>query len=162
MIVRTYFRSSTCQHPHVVRIDVGHDEYQSHKFPCRGCSEEMVVALRLDQERGGAMPEAVENAEEINRDDAASVVNVHANFVIPEDQRHVDGTFPHMKMMHDMAMEAEKRGSFVSYADIPDHRLGARPFRRPDYSAEWKGLRGRRGRSRWAGTSPTDSSLSLI
>ena len=66
MIIRTYFRCSTCQNPHVVRIGVGLEEYQSHKFPCRNCGEDMIVALRVDQECSQAIPEAVENADKID------------------------------------------------------------------------------------------------
>lgn len=101
----------------------------------------MVIALRVDYDHISAVPEAVENAEIIEPDETASVVNVHANFVIPEDQRYQDGPFPHLALAQKLARAADERGSLVSLADIPAASLGARPFRRPDYGGEWKLLK---------------------
>ena len=53
----------------------------------------------------------------------------------------MEGAFPHLKIMSDMMREADKRGSSVNFGDIPPHRLTARPFRRPDFSDEWRLLK---------------------
>lgn len=142
MIVRSYFECDTCGHHHTVRIGVGHEAYQTHRIRCVGCNEEMVVALRAQPERHIALPEAVENAILHKKETVgASIVNVHANFTIPEDQRHVDKAFPHLKQMHDQMEAAELRGSLVDFAKIDAKRVGTRPFRPPDYAGEWKLLK---------------------
>jgi hypothetical protein len=46
MIVRYALKCETCEQPHTVRIGMGLDSSQTHKFPCCGCSEEIV--LRMD------------------------------------------------------------------------------------------------------------------
>ena len=141
MIIRSYFKCETCEHPHLVRIGMGQEEYQTHKFPCHGCGEPMTVALRVDYENLGAMPEAVENATLASDLEGATTQNVHANFVIPEGQQNIDGVFPHLPMMKDMLETALKENSLVDGAGLPASQLAARPFRRPDFSAEWKILK---------------------
>ena len=64
---------------------MGQEEYQSHRFPCRGCGEEMVAALHVDYENLSHPIEGVANADLVEREaPGALVVNVPANFVVPE------------------------------------------------------------------------------
>lgn len=141
MIVRTAFRCETCDQNHIVRIGMGHDDRQEHRFPCRACGEDMVVALNVDYATVSTRPEAVENAV-LSRETAdALVVNVHANFVVEGASRFEDRTFPHMAQMHVHHEAAERYGAVraVPFAELG--RATSRPFRRPDYADEWKLLK---------------------
>lgn len=142
MIVRSAFKCMTCDQPHVVRIGMGQEEYQSHRFPCRGCGEEMVVALHVDYKNIGHRIEAVENAEVMERETPdALIVNVHANFVIPEAERFTDRSFPHLDQMHDELTAAIRDRSLIPVSDITKANAGSRPYRRPDFANEWKMLK---------------------
>ena len=45
MIVRYSFKCLTCDQPHTVRIGVGNEDYQSHRFPCQGCGEDNIYVI---------------------------------------------------------------------------------------------------------------------
>lgn len=141
MIIRSSFDCETCGQNHVVRIGMGHDDRQVHRFPCRACGEEMVIALNVSYEDLTAHAEAVENARAANEGPKALFVNVHANFILKETEKFKDSTFPHMQQMAENFSAAERYGSIrpVSADDLKGK--GARPFRRPDFSDEWKLLK---------------------
>ena len=141
MIVRYSFKCLTCDQPHTVRIGVGNEDYQSHRFPCQGCGEDMMIGLHVDHQKHGWRPEAVENAELTLEIEGASIVNVDANFIVPEDQRYKDSVFPRLGQMHEMAVAAEKAGSLVPVSSIPAGMMGERPFRHPDFATEWRLLK---------------------
>ncbi len=90
MIVRYALKCETCEQPHTVRIGMGLDSSQTHKFPCRGCSEEIVLRMELDHAKHGWRVVCVDNCEPILEIAGAPVVNVDANFLIPADQQGVD------------------------------------------------------------------------
>ena len=46
-------KCKTCEQPHTVRIGVGSDSAQTHKFPCRYCNEEIVLRMDVDHEKRG-------------------------------------------------------------------------------------------------------------
>lgn len=141
MIIRYALKCETCQEPHTVRIGMGHDATQIHKFACRGCSEEIALRMDLDHPNLGWKVECVDNCEPILEVAGAPIVYVDANFVIPPDQQGVDMTFPRFPHMHAM-YEASKqaRPSRVSEL-VPRTNPTLRPYRPPDYGAEWKLLR---------------------
>src|ERR1051326_8805177 len=141
MIVRTCFKCTTCGHPHIVRIGLGQEEYQSHRFPCVNCGEDMAVGIHVSYAEVSTRPEAVENAELIREVPGATVVNVDANFIVPEEQRHLDMAFPRIHQSFTMARRAEELGTLVETASIPERLRGSRPFRRPDFHGEWKLLK---------------------
>lgn len=141
MIVRTAFKCLTCDQHHVVRIGMGHDAQQVHRFPCRGCGEDMVVALNIDYENLSTVPEAVENAELTKEAPGALVVNVHANYVIEGADRYTDMVFPHMLQMQAQFEAAERFGSMRPVDFEKDLQERPRPFRRPDYADEWQLLK---------------------
>lgn len=120
---------------------MGQEEYQSHRFPCQGCGEDMVIGMHVDYQKSGWRIEAVENAEQTLETKDAPIVNVDANFIIPEDQRHKDGAFPRLDQMGAMFVAAEKAGALVPASAIPANMAEHRPFRRPDIAAEWKLLK---------------------
>lgn len=141
MIVRSPFKCATCGQIHTVRIGMGHETRQTHRFPCVSCGEDMVVALNVDFQKVMHWTEGVENAELTTEELGAPIVNVDANFIIPENERHADMAFPRLHQLHEMAEIAEKQGSLISAASIPDGMLGERPYRRPDFAEEWRILR---------------------
>lgn len=141
MIIRTYFKCSTCGQAHIVRIGLGQEGRQEHRFPCTQCQEPMHIAVQLDHGPDGAGGiEAIENAERIDAVEGAPIVNVEANFLVSKDQRHVDMAFPRMDQMEQMLREAQKAAQNKGF-DFPVGPLSDRPLRRPDFHAEWKLLK---------------------
>lgn len=120
---------------------MGHDARQTHRFPCRSCGEDMVIALNVDYESLSTLPEAVENAELTKETTGALVVNVHANFIIEETNRHTDNVFPHMAQMQAHVEAAENFGSIRPVKFEKELLEVPRPFRRPDYADEWQLLK---------------------
>lgn len=141
MIVRSSFKCATCGQVHTVRIGMGQETRQTHRFPCVKCGEDMEVALNVDYEKIAHWTEAVDNAERAEEEQGAPIVNVDANFVVPETERHLDLAFHRLTQLLTMADVAEKHGSLVSLADVPSDMLGQRPYRRPDYAEEWRLLK---------------------
>lgn len=141
MIIRTAFKCLTCDQNHVVRIGMGQDARQEHRFPCRNCGEDMVVALIVDYENVSTSPEAVENAEVSEEAQGALVVNVHANYVIEGADRYTDMVFPHMLQMQAHFEAAERFGSNRPVDFEKDIKERPRPFRRSDYADEWQLLK---------------------
>lgn len=139
MIIRSSLACETCGAPHVVRIGMGQEERQSHRFACRGCGEDIVVVLEVDYARLGWRTILEENAAPCEELEGSHIVNVDANFPIPEDQQGVDLAFPRLGQMHKMAKAAP--GGLVDLKDLSPEQLAARPFRRPDYAGEWKRLK---------------------
>jgi hypothetical protein len=68
-----------------------------------------------------------ENAAYAPEEPGAEIVNLDANFLIPDDLQGVDGVFPRFEQVRALAKASD--------LDAP------RPRRRPDYAAEWKLLR---------------------
>jgi len=139
MIIRSSLSCETCGSPHVVRIGMGQEERQSHRFACRGCSEDIVVVLEVDYARLGWRTILEENAAPCEEREDSHIVNLDANFLIPEDQQGVDLAFPRLGQMNKMAKAAP--GGLVDLKNLSPKQLGTRPFRRPDYAGEWKRLK---------------------
>ena len=141
MIVRSALNCSTCGHHHVVRIGLGHEERHVHRFPCRKCGEDIEVALEADFEKIGTRTVPVTNCSLSEDIWGSEIVNLDANFVIPAEYQGQDKVFPRMEQMHALAIKAESMGASFVPVDIDDPRMQQRPFRRPDYLAEWKELK---------------------
>jgi hypothetical protein len=105
------------------------------------CGEDMVVALNVDFQKIAHWTEAIENAEPATEELGAPIINVDANFTVPEDERHKDLAFPRLTQLLAMTDIAEKQGSLISVADIPDGMFSQRPCRRADYAEEWRLLK---------------------
>lgn len=141
MIVRSSFKCLTCERPHTVRIGVGYENRHTHRFPCSGCGEDLVIVMISGQDESYyAYPEAVENAEKVPEVAGAKFVNLHPNFVMPADQRNVDRAFPHLDQMNDMVERAQALGAGATRKFDPK-RLRSRPHRCPDFDAEWQFLK---------------------
>jgi hypothetical protein len=141
MIVRYWLKCGVCEKPHTVRIGVGLDASQTHKFPCCGCKEEIVLRMDLDHAKAGWRIVCVENCEPIHEAAGAPFVNLDPNFVIPAEQQGTDMVFPRLGQM--LAMhEASRSAPRSRFAElVPPTNRNFRPYRQPDYGAEWKLLR---------------------
>jgi hypothetical protein len=100
----------------------------------------MAVTLLVDFEKISTSVEEAENAEPIAEDKECRVVNLHANFVIPEEYRNEDMAFPHLFSAVEMATKAIKAGAAIPVIKAIQ-RQNDRPYRRPDFDAEWKLLK---------------------
>lgn len=143
MLVRSSFKCLTCGQAHIVRIGMGQEARQVHRFPCHDCGEDMVVALCVDYEKISHWVEEVENAELIKEVTGAPIINVDANFIVPIHQRHSDFIFPRMENVRQRFNVAVENGS-ISDANVEELGRGKwneRPFRRPDFEEEWKLLK---------------------
>lgn len=140
MIVRSALKCLTCEQPHTVRIGMGQEETHVFKFPCRECSEEIVVRLNVDYEKIGCEVVYEENAERISEVPGAPIVNLDANFVIPDSEQGKESFF-RLKLLDQRVKVAQKQGSMVSLADVPKDAINSRPYRRPDYENEWRLLK---------------------
>ena len=139
MIVRSTFECLTCDQAHTVRIGIGQEAFQTHRFPCLNCGEDLVVGLRVNYKEITAIPEAVENCKHVPAVVDAPIVNVDANFIIPQSERHKDRAFPRIQQQLD-SLEAAAKARAITVgellANVPNY-----PARRPDYSEEWRLLR---------------------
>lgn len=122
---------------------MGQETRQVHHFSCMKCGEDVAVALNVDYEKVAHWVEALENAEFADREDEAPIINLEANFLIPEAERHVDGSFSRMQQLRELVEEAEKKGPLptVSFADVLQGKYDSRPHRRSDFAEEWKILK---------------------
>lgn len=140
MVIRSFFKCLTCDHPHIVRIGMGQEEYQAHTISCAGCGEEMSIGLRVNYDQITAIPEAIDNCEMVKPFEQGTVINVHANFTIPTEQQNDDGVFPHLQQM----MEMTKR-SIEQNATTLDKSNGPKILplfsKRPNIAEEWKLLK---------------------
>jgi hypothetical protein len=129
MIVRYALKCATCEQPHTIRIGMGQDSSQTHKFPCRRCSEDIVLRMDLDYAKLGWEVVCVENCQPIVEVVGAPIVNVNANFLVPPDQHGVDMVFPHFGQMRAMYEAAERAGSLVDMSTVPTTDWSHRPYR---------------------------------
>jgi hypothetical protein len=127
MIIRDSLRCETCGTLHVVRIGMGQEERQEHRFPCRHCGEDIALTLVVDYENTRSHVVFNENATHALEEPGAKIVNLDANFPIPDDLQGVDKVFPRFEQVRALAK--------VTDFDAPQLR------QRPDYAAEWKLLR---------------------
>ena len=141
MIVRFPIKCLTCEKPHTVRIGMGQEEHQNHRFHCRGCDEFIELRMEVNYKELSHRVVCIENCEPIAEVLGAPIVNVDANFLIPEEQQGVDRVFPRLNQMQQIFSSAEKAGSLVNLSKLSDEQIKSRPFRRPDYAGEWELLK---------------------
>lgn len=140
MIIRSSYRCRTCGKGHTLRLGMGHETEHVYRFPCVECGEEMSVIMYVDYVKIAAWTEEVDNSEPTDEDAGCTIVNLHANFVIPEVDRHSDFAFPHMALMGEIAEKGANAGTVISAREVMS-RQNERPYRRPDFDAEWKMLK---------------------
>lgn len=131
MIVRTALRCETCGQPHTVRMGMGQEEHQVHTFSCRKCGEEITVGLNVDYKKIAHQVVFEKNAIGSIEVIDAPVVNVDANFLVPEGAQGLDFNFSRLAQLREMLRTAETQGRLVPFSDIPPGMSDARPYRRP-------------------------------
>jgi hypothetical protein len=141
LIIRHAVACETCDQPHTVRIGLGQDDSQTHRFSCRGCGEEMAISLNggPDTAKRGIFYD--ENCKQIREVTGAPIVNLDANFLIPEDEQGQDFAFPRLKQMHAMFEKASERDHPQSpYSSLSNEKVG-QPRHSANYAEEWKLLK---------------------
>lgn len=135
MVIRQYARCEECSQVHVLRIGIGAEPDQAHRFVCVNCGEEM--SLELKTGAGTVWGPNTRNAEP---DDAAPIVNLHPSFVFSKDELHSPLAFPSIQMGSQL-MDAllASRGRNGQSPTLADFALG--DGRHISLSEEWRDLR---------------------
>ncbi len=118
---------------------MGREAFQTHRVSCTKCGEDMVVGLRVDHQSISAVPEAIENCKRVPEVPEAPIINVDANFIIRESDRHKDRIFQRLEQQDELLEAAAKAHSIT--VDELLSRASHAPTANIDYSEEWKLLR---------------------
>ena len=133
MIVRHYIKCLTCDHPHTLRIQVGHNPYQEHCFKCMNCEEDIVVGMDCDVETASVQIREIDNCE--RGTDEGCIINLSPDFPIAPEELHKDFAFPSIRNTQILIQEQEKLGlkhpSFTSLDEVKAHASI------PGYSELW-------------------------
>jgi hypothetical protein len=142
-IIRGAVECETCGQPHTVRVGMGQDETQEHRFPCRQCKEDIVIHLDVDYQNVAAHIRCGSNSKPIDEVTGAPIVNLDANFLFSEAEQGQDGIFPRLRQMREIVKRIAEQGKskIVDPRELSEAQLNSRPYRRPDYLAEWKRLK---------------------
>ena len=143
-IVRGSIECETCGQSHTVRVGMGQEVSQGHRFPCHQCKEDIVIHLDVDYENVAAHIRCGLNCKQIEEVAGAPIVNLDANFLISEAEQAQDGIFPRLRQMHGLIKKViEQHGpeALEDFQELSAAELNSRPHRRPDYADEWKRLR---------------------
>lgn len=109
MVIRYLCRCLTCGHAHTLRIAMGFSPVQRHSFSCGGCGEEMSIEVTQKPEIANADIRCVSNCEE--NDEEGLIINLHPDYLIPEDQLHVDMAFPWLEQVLNVAERQMELGA---------------------------------------------------
>ncbi len=143
-IIRGAIECDTCGQPHTVRVGMGQEESQVHRFPCRQCKEEIEVHLDVDYKAVEAHIRTGLNSKMIREVAGAPIVNLDANFLVGEAEQAQDGVFPRLSQMRELMRKViEQHGSeaLELAQELSASQLNSRPYRRPDYAYEWTRLK---------------------
>lgn len=140
MIVRNYIACATCGQNHIVRIGMGHDERQEHRFSCSSCGEQICVALEVDFKLVRHRVCLGENAANGTQEDAP-IINLDASFPVPEAEQGKDLAFPRLRQMHRLLMEQQARVDKTFGPGAFERGIRTTPSRYPGFVGEWKQLR---------------------
>jgi hypothetical protein len=136
VIVRQYVTCAECSTAHVLRIGLGGEPVQAHRFACTGCGEEMGIIVELG--KGWSYgPNTEKLADE---DDDAPIVNLHPSFVFPKEEIGSANAFPSLgigKELIEGVTAARERA--VLPTTLND--LAAIGPRRAPVTEEWPALR---------------------
>lgn len=137
MTLRQYVQCLLCGKKHTLRIAIGHGSRQEHTVHCAECGEEFTVALDLDQENAGWEFHCVSNCDLASSGDV--VVNLHPEFLIPQEFKNVDFVSPNILAMQ--AMMADEERMNIDTSDVEYEK--ARQRFKKDYGVEdeWADLR---------------------
>lgn len=102
MIVRGYIKCSTCEHPHMPRVQVGRKPEQIHSFNCLNCKEPIKLNLKINEKTLGAAIVAIENCELIPQTDCTPIY-LSGDFVANPADIHSEWSFPSAQFITTLA-----------------------------------------------------------
>lgn len=76
----------------MVRIGVGHNNFQQHSFPCAECHEILEIGLKVDYINTSSEASAIANCHKSNTPEG-TIINLHPDFLIPEESQNEDNFF---------------------------------------------------------------------
>jgi hypothetical protein len=118
VIVREYASCEECGTAHVLRVGMGNEPVQEHRFACTGCGQEMGIRL-VDGEGWSFGPNAVKS----EWNDDAPIINLHPSFVFSKDEIGSAHAFPSLELgarMINAVMDARERvGLPRDFDDLP-------------------------------------------
>lgn len=139
LIIRSAVACETCSQVTTVRIGMGQGIRQEHTIQCSNCSEPISFGMNVDYENLGTEVFPIENCNIVPSPPPGTgpVVNVDANFAVPEDMTDQDFSFHRIHQMQEMVKAAE------AFGPLPTAKLDPDAPRRPssDFSSEWKQLK---------------------
>lgn len=99
MIVRGYIKCSTCDYPHMPRVQVGIEPSQIHAFNCLNCNEPIKLSLNAKNGPFKVSLVPLENCEEIGETECTPVY-LCADFMAHPEQINERLSFPSMNLHH--------------------------------------------------------------
>ncbi len=93
---------------------MGHEATQSHTFNCSSCKEPLTIEVVVGESKSATeMPpieiNCVDNCED--SDEEGMIINLHADYTIPEDQLHVDQAFPWLDQLRQIVKIQAEEGA---------------------------------------------------
>lgn len=140
MIIRGYLHCGECGLPHIVRIGMGQETQQRHHFPCRSCHEPIEVGLNVDYTKISAELFFGKNAVASGPLDEGEVVNLDANFLIPDEDQGQEMAFPRIQQGAAMIQKLIDDRLAQGLTPFPDDDIGV-AGKRPDFASEWNDCR---------------------
>lgn len=137
MVLRQNVKCATCGKVYTYRICIGHADEQKHNYVCIDCGETIYFSLSLDQKNAGWKANYGENAEVSESE--GLIVNMHSEFIVPEELLHKDRIFLNLMMMQEMYEKVNPE----SFKDESFNREDAKKNYRDLYlpEKEWESLK---------------------
>ena len=139
MIIRSALQCETCEAVFTVRIGMGQGIRQVHTVNCRECQEPMSFGMTVDYSELSTDVFAIDGCSivEVPVYGTGPVINVDANFAVPEGMTDQDVTFHRLTQMREMIEAAE------GFGPLPTQKFDPYAPRRPtaDHLSEWKNLK---------------------
>lgn len=139
MIIRSAVQCETCDAVVTVRIGMGQGVRQEHTVHCLECEEPMSFGMTVDYQNLGTEVFSIDGCQIVEGPayGVGPVINVDANFAVPEGMVNEDFTFHRLNQMRDMVKTAE------AFGPLPTEQFDPNAPRRPvaDHVTEWKHLK---------------------
>lgn len=134
MIYGEFVSCDECGTVHRVRIGIGTEPVQAHRFACAVCKQEMGVVVEFGE--GVSFGPNATVSEPV---DDAPTINLHASFVFPKGARDDPRAFASIEFSRQLLVAAKERGGYNLEAQLAQLRKNQRPKPRP--TEEWEQLR---------------------
>lgn len=108
MIIRHLIACETCETPHTLRMQVGHEPYQEHTCHCVECDEEIVVGMDCNQAEGSVKIHEIENCRPGSVE--GTVINLSSSFPISKEDLHRDMAFPSIEHVESIRVAQDALG----------------------------------------------------